>query len=96
MDDHRKKFSRRDVIKIGLLGSAVPFLGSITNRIQAADTAKTSKSAVQYRDDPNGDQQCSNCLQFIPGKTAEDSGECKVVAGEISPQGWCSAYAPKS
>ncbi|MBA2484448.1 MAG: high-potential iron-sulfur protein [Nitrosomonas sp.] len=96
MDDQKKKVSRRDVIKIGLLGSALPFLGSIAGRIQAADNAKASKSTVQYRDEPNADQQCSNCLQFIPGKTSEDSGECKVVAGKISPQGWCSAYAPKS
>lgn len=96
MDDHQTKFSRREVIKIGLLGSAASFLGLITGRLQAADPAKASKSEVQYRDEPNDNQQCSNCLQFIPGKSSKDSGECKVVAGKISPQGWCSAYAPKS
>lgn len=96
MKDHQKKFTRRDVIKIGLLGTAAPLLISISGQMQAADASKASKSEMQYRDKPNGKQQCSNCIQFIPGKTPDDSGECKVVAGKISPQGWCSAYAPES
>ena len=50
---------------------------------------------MQYQDHPKGNQQCSNCLQFIPGKSATAMGECKVVAGPISPKGWCIAYVKK-
>ncbi|SFQ14661.1 High potential iron-sulfur protein [Nitrosomonas cryotolerans] len=95
MDYRKNKFSRRDAIKIAAIGAAVvPLLG--TGLLQAADSSKASKSEMQYRDEPNGKQECSNCIQFIPGKTSKDDGECKVVAGSISPQGWCNAYAPKS
>ncbi|WP_363319989.1 high-potential iron-sulfur protein [Nitrosomonas sp.] len=51
-------------------------------------------SATQ--DKPNGSEKCSNCIQFIPGDTSDANGECKVVAGSISPQGWCTAFSPKS
>ena len=51
---------------------------------------------MQYQDHPKGDQDCSTCLQFIPGKSASAMGQCNVVAGPISPKGWCIAYAKKS
>jgi len=57
---------------------------------------KASKASMQYRDSPNGKQECSNCMQFIPGKTPKAKGSCKIVAGAISPAGWCIAYTPKS
>ncbi len=88
----QKKFSRRKIIKFMVLGAAVPFAFT-TSQAQAT---KVSKETMQYRDKPNGKQQCSNCMQFIPGKTSEANGECKVVEGSISPQGWCTAYAPQS
>ncbi|MDA3920183.1 MAG: high-potential iron-sulfur protein [Salinisphaera sp.] len=56
----------------------------------------TPKSALQYQDKPKGNQKCSNCSLYIPGPSADAKGHCKVVAGEVSPQGWCSAWAPKS
>lgn len=96
MKDYQKTFTRRDVIKIGLVGTAAPLLISISGQMQAADASKTPISVVQYRDKPNGKQQCSNCIQFIPNKTPDDHGGCKVVAGKVSPQGWCSAYVPES
>ena len=93
MTDRHKKFSRRDVIKIAVLATAVPLVGATMGQAQAA---KATKAAMQYRDMPNGKNECSNCIQYIPGKTAKANGECKVVAGSISPHGWCLAYAPKS
>lgn len=89
----QNKFSRRKVMKFMVLGAAVPIVNTLISQAQAA---KASKGSMQYRDEPNGEEQCSNCMQFIPGKTPEASGECKVVEGSISPQGWCIAYAKKS
>lgn len=88
-----KKFSRRKIIKFMALGATVPVLNSLVRQVQAA---KAAKALMQYRDDPNGEEQCSNCMQFMPGKTPEANGECKVVEGSISPHGWCTAYAKKS
>lgn len=45
--------------------------------------------AMKYQDTPNGDKQCSNCLQFVP------PGSCKVVEGTISPNGYCLAWVRK-
>ncbi len=88
-----KKFSRRKVIKFIALGTAIPFMNSLIAQAQAV---KSSKELMKYRDKPNGEEQCSNCMQFIPGKTPDANGECKVVEGSISPHGWCNSYAKKS
>ena len=53
------------------------------------------KAAMKYQDHPHGNQDCSSCMQFIPGKSASAMGQCNVVAGPISPTGWCIAYAKK-
>lgn len=82
------KFSRRKIIKFMVLGATVPILNSLIGQAQAA---KASKESMQYRDKPNGKEHCSNCMQFIPA-----SGECKVVEGSISPNGWCVAYTKKA
>ncbi|MDE2483393.1 MAG: high-potential iron-sulfur protein [bacterium] len=57
--------------------------------------AKGTKAQFKYQNKPNGKQQCSGCTLFIPGKTATAAGACKVVAGEISPHGWCTAFGAK-
>lgn len=48
---------------------------------------KMSQAQARYQDRPNGNQQCSNCTNFI----AEDN-TCKVVQGQVSPQGWCTLW----
>jgi hypothetical protein len=93
MNDYEKKISRRKIIKLMTGGIAASLIATRSNYAQAN---KVSKEAMQYRDKPNGKQSCSNCLQFIPGKASEANGECKVVEGSISPQGWCNAYAAKA
>jgi hypothetical protein len=93
-----KKCSRRMIIKFIALGASIPIVNvnGLINQAQAAKAAKAAKELMKYRDEPNGEEQCSNCMQFIPGKKPEANGECKVVEGSISPHGWCSAYAEKS
>ena len=90
-DNASKRVSRRNLLKGVALAAAG--LAAIPVVAQAAGTV--SKAAMQYQDHPKGDQDCSNCMQFIPGKTATAMGECNVVAGPISPKGWCVAYVKK-
>jgi hypothetical protein len=87
-----EKFSRRKMMKFMVVGAAVSCM-SLSGQIQAA---KASKGSMRYREEPNGKEHCSNCMQFIPGETPEASGGCKVVEGSISPNGWCAAYAKKA
>jgi hypothetical protein len=49
---------------------------------------KISEAAVAYQDHPNGEKQCSKCLQFQPPHS------CKMVDGTISPQGYCRIFSP--
>jgi hypothetical protein len=90
-DNESKRVSRRSILK----GVALAAAGLATIPVVAQAAGTVSKAAMQYQDHPKGDQDCSNCIQFIPGKTATAMGECNVVAGPISPKGWCVAYVKK-
>jgi len=90
-DARRKQITRRAVLKSAALLAG---LAAIPVTVEAAGTV--AKAAMQYQDHPKGEQDCSNCIQFIPGKTPAAMGECKVVAGPIRPKGWCIAYAKKT
>jgi hypothetical protein len=85
------KPSRRFVLKCA---AAIAGLAAVPSGAYAQ--AKASKASMKYQEKPNGKQQCDNCLQFVPGKSASAKGTCKVVEGDISPKGWCIAYAAKS
>jgi uncharacterized protein YjbJ (UPF0337 family) len=56
-----------------------------------AATSKVSPESVQYQAQPKGEQKCSGCLHFVA-----ESNTCKLVAGQVSPEGWCSLWAKKA
>lgn len=61
-----------------------------------AATSKLAKSAVKYVDAGNVEgRDCDDCSQFVVGKTAKDIGTCKIVEGDINPNGHCIAFSPK-
>lgn len=53
-------------------------------------TTKMSKEAVQYQDSPQGDKKCDGCMHFVA-----QGNFCKLVEGQISPDGWCSLWVAK-
>lgn len=63
-----------------ILGGAMP---------PAVAQQKVSKADATYQDHPQGQQRCGICLQFQP------PGSCQLVAGPISPNGWCQFFAAK-
>ena len=84
------KPSRRKILKSAALAAGIAVV-PWTVRGQA----KATKQAMQYQDQPKGDQTCDNCLQWIPGDKPGAPGGCKVVEGPINPKGWCVAYVKK-
>jgi len=50
-----------------------------------------TQASVQYQAQPKGDQRCANCLHFIP-----ESNTCKLVEGQVSPEGWCIVWAKQA
>ena len=44
---------------------------------------------------PRVDSPTVQVTTFLPGADPNGPGACKVVAGPISPTGWCTLFAPK-
>jgi hypothetical protein len=90
------KVSRRALIKSSIRALAGIAIVSLTVPKTLSAETKLTKSVVQYED--VGKQKgadCDDCVHFIPGKTANASGTCKIVEGEINPHGHCIAFTPK-
>jgi len=51
---------------------------------------KVPQKTVSYQDKPKGNQRCDGCANFQPPNA------CKMVEGDISPQGWCSLFRKKA
>jgi len=55
--------------------------------------ALSAKADVNYQEQPNDGQQCSNCQFYIEDKNGDGMGACAIVAGTINPEGYCVSYA---
>lgn len=80
------KASRRTILRVGLTAMVG---GVLATAARAQDDSKVEQSVVQYQATPKDGAKCSLCTNFVAPNA------CKVVKGEISPNGWCAAYAPK-
>ncbi len=82
--------SRRRVFQ-SLIGSAAMMSAviALAGTRPADAQSKTPKKVAKYQDNPNKGAKCSDCRFFRPPKA------CQLVAGDISPNGWCSFFAKK-
>ena len=51
--------------------------------------AKAKKKAVRYQDEPKKGRNCIGCRHF------QEPNACKLVEGDISPNGWCTVWSKK-
>ncbi len=88
--------ARRQWLQLAAGTLAIPLVAVAPAARAAKNDA--SRGALKYQDTPKDGAQCSACVQFVPGKTPKDKGGCKIIAGdtEISPTGWCVAFAKKA
>jgi hypothetical protein len=89
MNDDRK-LSRRSVLKGVALLAGAALASTVIPLRDARAQQKASKQAMKYQDKPSGEMKCSKCLQFTP------PNRCKVVEGDVSPEGYCVAWVKKS
>ena len=84
--------SRRKMLKLG--GAALAMIPVVAFAAKN-DAMRTS---MKYKDSPEGDKSCATCVQFVPGKGPADNGGCKIFPGdtEVSPKGYCVAWAKKA
>ncbi len=86
MSIDRNRTSRRTALKVGLAAVTASVAGVAA---KAVAQEKLAQNLVQYQDTPKDGAKCSGCVNFAAPNA------CTIVAGEISPEGWCVAYAPK-
>ena len=77
--------SRRVVLGIGVGALAT---GLAAPRAKAQE--KIAQAMVQYQNNPKDGQVCSACANWQPPNA------CAIVVGNIAPNGWCIAFAPKA
>jgi len=87
-----KTMSRRAMLRrsTGMLGSIA--LIPIVLQASAAHAGGGNKAMLHYQDTPKDGQTCGQCTAFTPGSEA-GTGNCKVVGGPVSAQGWCMAFS---
>ena len=75
------------------LGSAALTFGAgafFLTPLRAKAQQKTKQADVKYQTMPKGNSKCAVCMQF------QAPNACKLVEGEINPEGWCLLYTPKA
>ena len=75
--------TKRSLMRLIFLGLA----GLFHDPPRAVAADKLSKTDADYQDRPKGIQMCATCTLFAAPRS------CKVVEGDISPNGWCKDYA---
>ncbi len=68
----------------GILDIAAPAPRAVAGQV------KLAQNEIGYQSRPKGQQRCDLCVNWDP------PGTCKLVAGPISPTGWCGLFAHKS
>lgn len=88
-----ERLGRKHLIKILAALPAVAVAGLAAPRIAEA---KGSKASFKYQDKPKNGQECDACRFYLPNKkNMKAKGGCTLVDGDISPKGWCIAFAKK-
>jgi len=92
MSDRILRRSRRRMLQAAMsVGGAALLSRALETTAQEKPKAtlkKRSKEAVGYRDEPYEGRSCAKCVLYA------GHGECVLVEGEVSPNGWCLQWTP--
>jgi hypothetical protein len=66
--------------------AALAVAASLALDAAAQAQQKMTKQEAQYQDQPKDIQMCATCTLFVKPDA------CKVVEGDISPDGWCRLF----
>ena len=78
---------RRRMLK-GVLAAAVAAMTAQPGGAAESKAKKYTKERVGYRDEPYLGRTCSKCMLYA------GEGECAIVEGLVSPNGWCLQWTP--
>lgn len=82
--------SRRGLLRASAMAVGTTTLLAATLISERAAAGNMTQKASGYQATPNDGKRCDGCSLFIAPNS------CKLVAGEISPSGWCRFYAKKA
>lgn len=83
--------TRRDLMaRFALVGAAGVVGVSLISRRAVAATAKLAPGEIGYQGAPKGNARCELCVNW------QAPNACKLVAGPISPSGWCGLFVRKA
>jgi hypothetical protein len=83
--------TRRGLItRLAIAGAAGVVGAGVMSRRAAAASAKLPPNEIGYQGSPKGNSRCELCVNW------QAPNACKVVAGAISPSGWCGLFVRKS
>jgi hypothetical protein len=85
--DGRLGVSRRTMLRTAMVLTTAGMAGRAGAQQQPVQ--KVDQKLVMYQPTPKNGQSCNKCVNFEPPNA------CKLVAGTISPAGWCQLFAPK-
>jgi hypothetical protein len=82
--------SRRKFLRVSMTGAVIAGAGGLSACMPAPPVVQvagtTPKPVALYQDFPNEGRRCAGCRHFL------EPNACEIVAGEISPNGWCRFY----
>lgn len=83
--------TRRSLItRLALVGAAGVVGASLAPHRAVAAPAKLPPNEIGYQASPKGAARCELCVNW------QAPNACKVVAGQISPSGWCGLFVRKT
>lgn len=90
------KQSRRQLLKMGTIALvAAPMMG--LSSVAFAKKNDGVRAALKFQTKPNGEKQCSKCMNFLPNNANLKASGCKLYPGddEIIPEGYCNGFVAK-
>ena len=83
-----RSIARRTLLGGAALALALAARGAAAEQ-ETPEAEKIKQADAHYRNQPNGQQRCEICLQFLPPH------HCRIVQGPIEPHGWCQFFAAR-
>ena len=92
-DANRSRADAQPISRRTWLGSTAVIVCAaavLAEPLRAKAQQKMKQADAKYQTTPKGSAKCAACTQF------QAPNACKLVEGDINPEGWCQLYTPRA